>query len=43
MNDMPELSSQKPTIDVLRIFEDRTLAQWDLLDSIATEIKKSKP
>lgn len=41
---MPEFTKSKNNnIDVLQIFEENALAQWDLLDSISTEIQKNKP
>ncbi len=40
---MPEFTKGKNNIDVLQIFEEKPLAQWDLLDSISTEIQKNKP
>lgn len=40
---MPEFTKSKNNnADVLQIFEEKALAQWDLLDSIYTEIQKNK-
>ncbi|MDX1596119.1 MAG: hypothetical protein R3327_04190 [Nitrosopumilaceae archaeon] len=40
---MAELQTEQSiTKNIMRFFEDRSLAQWDLLDTIFTEIRENK-
>ena len=40
---MAELQTeQNITKNIMRFFEDRSLAQWDLLDTIFTEIRENR-
>jgi len=40
---LPVAKEDQVVKTIMRFFEDRSLAQWDMLDSIFTEIKEKSP